>query len=87
MSQAKAFHGFPDFDHQACFDLELFSISQAKVGKHVAGTTMHFNAVNKSSFHFRNSFTHASAIFSLTRMMSMSSFGVAMPRLLFFWKQ
>jgi hypothetical protein len=33
-------------------------------------------------FDFRNSFTYVSAIFSLAWMMSMSSFGVAMPRLL-----
>jgi hypothetical protein len=48
---------------------------------------VHCDAVNQLSFHFRNPFTYASAIFSLALMMSMSSFGVAMPRLLFFWKQ
>jgi hypothetical protein len=44
------------------------------------------NAVNQASFHFRNSFTYAWATFSLAWMMFMSSFGVATPRLIFFWK-
>ena len=29
LSQTKAFHCFPDFDHQARFDLEFFSIGEA----------------------------------------------------------
>lgn len=47
------------------FNLELFCVSQTEVGKHVARTAMHLNAINKMSFHLRNSFTYASAALSL----------------------
>lgn len=74
-------------DHQARFDLKFFGIGQAQVGKHITRATMHIQAFDGFILHFRHSLTHASAILSLAWMSSMSSLGVAMPRLLFFWKQ
>lgn len=50
-----SFHGFSDFDHQTRFDVELFSIRQAKVSKHVAATAVHFDTFHPLSFHLRNS--------------------------------
>lgn len=48
LSQATGAYGFSDLYHQARLNLELFGISQTKVGKHVARTTMYFNAFNLS---------------------------------------
>lgn len=36
LREAPATDGLPDLDDQAGFDLELFCVSQAEVGKHVA---------------------------------------------------
>jgi hypothetical protein len=68
LSQAKALHGFSDLDHQARFDLELIGIGQAQVGKHIARTLLHLDALHDARFHFRNSLTNAWAIFSLAWM-------------------
>ena len=41
---------------RAVFCFELVSIRKAKIGKHVAGTLMNFNATKQSGIRFRDAF-------------------------------
>jgi hypothetical protein len=41
-------HRFPDFDHQAGLDLQLFGIKQSKVGEDVARAAQNLDAFNVS---------------------------------------
>jgi hypothetical protein len=52
----------------------------AQVGMDVAGAFFKFD-------HFRSPFACLSAAFNRSRIKSRSGPGVAMPRVLFFWKQ